>query len=295
MSNNAKYSLLLILQSLLWGVGNPVMKIAMFTMPPLWCLFFRFALACLIFALVFHRKLREQFEMRHLKGCLLVGVSFAAAYIFAAFSLQLTMATISGFLMGLAVMFVPFIAWVLFHRRPRPAAFLAIAVTAVGMYLLCGGGDLRFGWGEVLAILSSFCSAMMFTTTERYVKEVGPELLCVTQTGVAALIALALALALEELDLAAVSLPSWLAVLYMSLMATCVACFIQNRALGCVRALTASFIYCLEPVFSAVASFFLLRERTGFLGLVGAALIIAGIMLANVLGAAEDRRPPAEA
>ena len=46
MSNNAKYSLLLILQSLFWGVGNPVMKIAMFTMPPLWCLFFRFALAC---------------------------------------------------------------------------------------------------------------------------------------------------------------------------------------------------------------------------------------------------------
>ena len=33
MSNNAKYSLLLILQRLFWGVGNPVMKIAMFTMP----------------------------------------------------------------------------------------------------------------------------------------------------------------------------------------------------------------------------------------------------------------------
>ncbi|MBQ6606635.1 MAG: EamA family transporter [Firmicutes bacterium] len=295
MSNNAKYSLLLILQSLFWGVGNPVMKIAMFTMPPLWCLFFRFALACLIFAVVFRRKLKQQYAPGHMKGCLLVGVSFAFAYIFAAFSLRLTMATISGFLMGLAVMFVPFIAWPLFHRPPRPAAFLAIVVTAVGMYLLCGGGDFSFGWGELLAIASSFCSALMFTTTERYVNEVGPELLSVVQTGVTALIVLVLALFMENLDLPAVSLTSWLSVLYMALMATCVACFIQNHALGSVRALTASFIYCLEPVFSAVASFFLLDEHTGLLGLIGAALIIAGIMLANVLGAAEDRRPPAEA
>lgn len=294
MSDNVKYSLLLIVQSLLWGVGNPVMKIAMFTLAPLWCLFFRFALACLIFGLVFRRKLKQQFALRHLKGCLLVGVSFAAAYIFAAFSLRLTMATISGFLMGLAVMFVPFISWALFGRKPRAAAFLAIVVTGVGMYLLCGGGELSFGWGEALAIVSSFCSALMFATTERYVNEVGPELLSVVQTGITALIVLVLALFLEELDLAAVSASGWLALLYLALLASCVCCFIQNHALGHVRALTASFIYCLEPVFSAVASFFMLRERTGLGGVIGAALIIAGIMLANILGAA-DERPPAAA
>ncbi|MBQ1343376.1 MAG: EamA family transporter [Firmicutes bacterium] len=289
MGRTARYSLLLVLQSLLWGVGNPVLKIAMFTMPPLWCLFFRFALACLIFAVVFRRRLKEQYERRHLKGCLLVGVSFAAAYIFAAFALKLTTATISGFLMGLAVMFIPFICWVLFRRPPRPAAFAAIAVTALGMYFLCGGGDLRFGWGELFSVASSFCSALMFTTTERYVNEVGPELLGVVQTGVTALIVLVLALLLEDLELAAVSAGSWLAILYMALLGTCAACFIQNYALRYVRALTASFIYCLEPVFSAVAAFFLLDEHAGLLGLVGAALIIAGIMLANVLGAAEDR------
>ena len=289
MSNNAKYSLLLILQSLFWGVGNPVLKIAMFTIPPLWCLFFRFGLACLIFVVVFYRRLKEQFALKHLKGGLLVGLSFAAAYIFAAFSLQLTEATISGFLMSLAVMFIPFVTWVLFHRRPRPAAFLAIAVTACGMYLLCGGGDLSFGWGELLAVASSFCSALMFTTTERYVNDVGPELLGVMQTGVTALIALVLALLLEDLDLAAVSGVGWLSVTYMAFLGTCATCFIQNYALRSVRALTASFIYCLEPVFSAIASFFMLGEHTGLLGLIGAALIIAGIMLANILGAAESK------
>ena len=289
MSNNAKYSLLLILQSLFWGVGNPVLKIAMFTIPPLWCLFFRFGGACLIFIAVFYRRLKEQFAFRHLKGGLLVGLSFAAAYICAAFSLQLTEATISGFLMGLAVMFIPFISWVLFRRRPRPAAFLAIAVTACGMYLLCGGGDLSFGWGELLAVASSFCSALMFTTTEHYVNDVGPELLGVMQTGVTALIALVLALLLEDLDLVAVSGVGWLSVAYMALLGTCATCFIQNYALRSVRALTASFIYCLEPVFSAIASFFMLGEHTGLLGLIGAALIICGIMLANVLGAAENK------
>ncbi|MBR5429692.1 MAG: DMT family transporter [Firmicutes bacterium] len=293
MSRNIKYSLLLVLQSLLWGVGNPVLKIGMYTMPPLWCLFFRFALACLIFAAVFRHKLKAQYDRRHIKGCLLSGASFAAAYIFAAFALRLTTATISGFLMGLAVMFIPFICWVLFHRKPRPAAFAAIAVTALGMYLLCGGGDLRFGWGELFSVASSFCSALMFTTTERYVNEVGPELLGVAQTGVTAVIVLLLALLLEELQLAAVSFHSWLAVLYMALLATCATCFIQNHALRYVRALTASFIYCLEPVFSAIAAFFLLQEHTGLMGLIGAALIIAGIILANLLGAAEDVPPAA--
>ena len=296
MNDNSRYILLLVVQSLFWGLGNPVLKIALFTLPSFWCLFLRFGVSCLLFAAVFRKKLKEQFELRHLKGCLLVSVSFAAAYMFAAFSLKRTEATISGFLMGLAVMFIPFICWVMFRRKPRPSAFLAIAVTALGMYFLCGGGQLQFGWGELFAVCSSFCSALMFTTTERYVNDVGPELLCTLQTGVAALIMLVLAVLFEDLDVAAVSAASWLSLGYMIVFATCAACIIQNNALRCVRALIASFIYCLEPVFSAFGSFILLQERIGLLGFIGACLIIAGIMLANALGAAGDKadKPTAE-
>ena len=287
-----KYTALLLLQCLVWGVGNPVLKIGMFTIPTFWCLCFRFGLAFVIFAALFGRRLVREWQPGRIKGCLIVSLCFSAAYILAAFALLLTSATISGFLMGLAVLFAPFINWIFFHKRPRPAVFIAVVVTAAGMYLLCGGGRLSFGWGELLSVLSSICSASMFVTTEHYVNDIGPELLSTVQTGVAAAITLVLALLLEDISLSAVAPSGWLAVLYMALFATCAACLIQNNCLRFVPALTATFIYCLEPVFSAIAAQVLLRESLPLLGLVGAGLIVAGILIASIVGSGEQTPLP---
>lgn len=50
-----KYIIFILLQSLLYGLGNPLTKIAFTSITPLWCLAFRFSLAFIIFAIFLER------------------------------------------------------------------------------------------------------------------------------------------------------------------------------------------------------------------------------------------------
>ena len=51
MINNShnKYIIFILLQSFLYGLGNPLTKIAFASITPLWCLAFRFGLAFSLF------------------------------------------------------------------------------------------------------------------------------------------------------------------------------------------------------------------------------------------------------
>ena len=64
MINNShnKYIIFILLQSFLYGLGNPLTKIAFASITPLWCLAFRFGLAFSLFAIFFATRLRKQLQ-----------------------------------------------------------------------------------------------------------------------------------------------------------------------------------------------------------------------------------------
>jgi drug/metabolite transporter (DMT)-like permease len=74
-----------------------------------------------------------------------------------------------------------------------------------------------------------------------------------------------------------------LAILICAILATTLALLIQNRMQKDTTAVKASLIYAMEPVFAAIFSFLLLGEVLGWLGILGGALILGG-MLSSELG-----------
>lgn len=284
MKHKAFYGSFILLECVLWGLGNPVIKIAGQAMPPFTSIALRFLLALCVFLLGFGKRVLRNLRGIRILPMLSVCIFTALAFTLGSFALMLTDAVIAGFLMGIAVLFTPFLEPLLLKTRFKWKILPLIAVVCIGMYLLCGGGSFRFGLGEVLAVLCSLSFAVMLTLSEKYIGDMDNITLSTMQCAVASLLAVACALAFEGVyDFRQMTWTGAGAVAYLALGSTCAAYILQNKAMRHIPATFASLAFCTEPVFTAVFSYFLLGETLGPTGLLGAGIILAGVMAASVV------------
>ncbi|MCI9597826.1 MAG: DMT family transporter [Firmicutes bacterium] len=283
-NNTVLYGSLILLQCLLWGIGNPVGKISLETMPPFLCMAIRYSIAFVLFLLFFYRKIRAQFRKEHIPNSIVVGLFTAASFTFSTLALKYAEATIVGFLLSLTVVFTPILSFFILRQKAGKKLIVIILIAVVGLYFLCGnGGSFSFGLGEIYALLSALTGAGMLTYSSKHVSDMGPMALSTAQSAVTAIVSLAFALIFEDFhSLAHVSAEGWWSVLYLAVACTCVAYSLQNIALSRVSATFVSLAFCTEPIFTVIASFFLLGERLSLIGFIGAALIVVGIVLASL-------------
>lgn len=83
-------------------------------------------------------------------------------------------------------------------------------------------------------------------------------------------------------------LEDWLVIFYLAIFCTLAGYLLQNFALGTISAATVSVIQCAYPVMTAIFSYFMIGERIGFAGIIGAVIIIACVVGENILLAKEN-------
>ena len=279
MNKQWLYSGFIVLECMLWGVGNTVTKIGLASLGPFSCLALRFFLAWLLFGIFFFRRLAA--HKADIKQCLAVSVVTALAFIASTLALKITAATTAGLLMALSVVFTPFLDF-LVHKRPPGKRMPGVVVLVVGgMYLLCGfDAGARFGTGELLALLSALCLAVTLTLSAISVQTVDPVVLSSVQAGMTAVLSLVPALWLENVHTLTGASPSaWLSVSYLAVGCTLVAYLLQNAALTHVSPVFVSVTFCAEPVFTALSAYVALGEQLTLIGYIGAFLILTGILV----------------
>ena len=271
------YVACVVLQTVIFGSGNAITKMAYESITPMWCLAIRFGLAALVFAIFFGPRI-----VRQLKGAR-IGAWMPAALCMALAYLDLTTATNVGFLVALPVVFAPLLSC-LVNRRRYPLAFLPFqAAVVVGLYLLCSnGGAPSFGLGEILALLSSVALAGALVFGERGLEQLDATTVAGTQIVASFVVALACALVFEPpVNVAAVQPVAWGTIAFLALLSTCLTFMLQNVALTELPSSTVSLLLTGEPVFTAAFSFMLLGEALSAAGMAGAVVIVASVVAAT--------------
>lgn len=279
------YGSLLLLECLFWGVGNPVMKIGLDVIPPLFCLAVRYLLAFLLFLPFFAKRVINNMTRKQLVPYLIISAFTAASFITCAFALIYTTATTTGFLMSTAVIFTPFFSYFVLKQKIDKKHALPIVIVTVGLYLLCSGnGGFTFGLGEVFALLCAIAGACMLVFSSKYLQDNDPFTVTVMQTGFTGLFCIIFALIFEDIpSLGSVPLLGWGVIIYLAVGCTCIAYLLQNISLRKVPATYVAMAFCSEPIFTAIASYFLLGEVLSLKGLAGAALIMVSIIMASLM------------
>lgn len=288
-NNKFRYIACILLQSVVYGFGNPLTKIAFESISPFWCLTIRFTFAFLVFLLFFRKRILSVLRTVSPKVYAPTGLCMAVAYISCNLALNWTSATNVGFLMSLPVIFAPILESIVLKQKYKLIHIPVQIAVIVGLYLLCcNGSTFVFGKGEIAALITSVSVAGGLVFGEQSLKQMDAVTVSAIQSGITAIISLLCALIFENVGvLPHVALAAWGVVLYLALTCSCLAFVLQNTALSHLSSGTVSMLQCTQPILTAIISFLLIGEKLGPQGLLGAAIIIICILVENI----QDRYP----
>jgi drug/metabolite transporter (DMT)-like permease len=212
---------------------------------------------------------------------------FVAAWLQQA-GLRTATVTNTGFLTALYVVIVPFVAWGWSGRVPSPIVWPAVALSALGTWLLGGGTFAALSSGDRLVALSAIFWAIHVVVTGRASPWRRPIAYTAIQFAVVAALAACGAALLEE------TTPAGLAgaavdIAYVGLLSSALTFTILTVALQHTPPSEAAVIVSLETVFAALAAYLVLGERLAVIGWAGAALILSAVLLLQI-GAALSQR-----
>lgn len=277
------YASFIILQGLIFGIGNPIVKFAYESITPIWCLTIRFTIASLIFAIFFGKQTARELKENHSLHWLLTALCTATAYITCNVALNLTSATSVGFLMSLPIVFTPPLSYIVLKRKIRKN-FIPVPILAViGLYLISmNTGTFHLGTGEILSLICSLAMAGALVWGENSLNNFSPATVSFLQMGVTAIAGFVCALFLEPIPvLSAVEPKAWYIILYLAIFSSCVCYILQNVALAHISAAVVALTQCSEPIFTAIFAFFLLNERLSLFGIFGVILLLICIVYGN--------------
>ncbi|MGH7490046.1 MAG: DMT family transporter, partial [bacterium] len=160
----------LLFAAAVWGLAFVFQKSAMDHIGPLAFIAARGAIAALALAPLALREHRRQKAGLN-RGFLTIAISGGAAFFVAAWlqqaGIRTATVTNTGFLTALYVVITPFIAWGWSGKVPSPIVWPAVALSAVGTWLLGGGTFGAFSQGDLLVALSAFFWAAHVVITGR--------------------------------------------------------------------------------------------------------------------------------
>ncbi len=286
-------NILLLLAGAMWGMGFVAQSTAMDAIGPFLFIGLRFAIACismLPFAIWESRVSPARLASRDWRNFGLIGLLLLIGMAAQQIGLLTTTVTNAGFLTGLYVVMVPFLVVLLFRQWPHRVVWPSTLSALAGIWLLSGAGEVSLQPGDWLTILCALFWALQVIMIARSAAHTGrPVTLAVTQFGITAVLALAIALVFEPFDLSAIrsALPE---ILYAGIFSGGIAFTLQVVGQRYTTAPQAAIFMSTEAVFAALFGALFLGERLPSTGLAGCALIFAAILAVEIVPALRPAR-----
>lgn len=283
---NLKYILFILIQSLIYGFGNPLTKTAYETITPLWLIALRFTISTVLFLPVFRKQIFADTGWLKSAAWLPSALCCAGAYITCNIALNITTATNVGFIMSMPVLFAPLLQSLVLRRKYQIRKLPVQLVAIGGLFLLCcNGGLFAFGPGEALAVLDALCLAGVLVFTEKALdSNMNVFQITVTQMGVTMIISIILAFVFDNTNvIAGTDIRAWLVIFYLAVVCTIGGYLLQNVAVTRLSSSAVAMLQCTQPILTAFASFLLLGETLTGTGLAGGGIIIAALIADSLI------------
>lgn len=269
-----------------WGGTFVTVKDAVARYPYLYTfLAFRFAIAVVAFAVVMPSAVRLMTRKTFAVG-LLAGLFLTGGYVFQTWGLQDTSASKAAFITGMFVVMTPVMQAVLLRRPPARMTVLGIVLAVAGLWLLSGGDAGGWNVGDTRVLLCALAYSAHMIVLGGPGRDHDARPFTLVQLATVAVVCGAVSLATERPVALPADLPVWGALLFTGVLASAAAFAVQTYAQRFISPSKTALILITEPVFGGVFGY-LAGERLGVGGLVGSALILAGMVVAEVVGGRE--------
>lgn len=271
---------LLILITLFWGGTFLAVQYAMTLSEPLFFVGLRFATAALVMGLLSIKSF-SSLTLLEFKAGVVIGIAIAVGYSLQTWGLQTIPSSKSAFITAMYVPLVPLLQWICLRRMPGLMSWIGVVLAFAGLLLLAGpeGTGLTLGTGEIITLIGAVAIAAEIILISAFAGRVDIKRVTVVQLATASIIAFATMIPAGE------SLPPLshqLAIVALGLgVFSAIIQVTMNWAQRSVSPTRAMLIYTGEPVWAGVFGR-MAGERLPVLALVGAALIVLGVLVSEL-------------
>jgi len=292
VSRSLKAHILLVLVTFVWGATFVQIKDALRDISPFMFNAVRMTLAAAALLLIY-RKQVIQMSRGALVNAAMVGGFLWLGYEFQTSGLALTTPSKSAFITGFSVMLVPVFLVLVFGKRVNLVTIAGVAVSFLGLYLMTvpageGTSLASINRGDLLTVVSAVFFALQIITMGRAMQHHRFEAVSTLQIAIAAGLMLIIAPLAEHVRVIW-SARVIAAILVTGLLGTAAAFSIQAWAQQFIPPTHTALIFLLEPVFAWITSF-VFGERLGWRAGLGAVLILAGIVTAELISPSAEMK-----
>lgn len=294
INSQLKGSLYLVAAAVVWGMAFSAQSNAMKYIQPFTFVFLRSAITCLVLALAQplfarlpgYRAAQDGMPSAraHLRAGALIGLFLVLATIFQQIGLVYTTPAKSGFVTALYIVIVPLMGLLLGRRVPL-TVWIALALSLIGLVLLCVQRDLSVNIGDLFTLGSAFMFSCQIMLLGRYAPRMDAIKLSAIQFGTAAVVSGIVAFGFEtpRMDGIMACIGS---ILYVAVFSGAVGYTLQVVGQKYADPTLASLLMCLESVFAALGGWLILGQTLLPRELLGCALMLT----ASVVAQLPDRR-----
>jgi drug/metabolite transporter (DMT)-like permease len=277
--------------ALIWGATFVIVKGALADASVFAFIAVRFTLAAVLMAILLRRSLRG-LNLRTVWAGAQIGFFLFGGFAFQTAGLKYTTPSKAAFITGSCVVFVPILLGVFGRRRITAWIWAGALAALVGLYLLTVPleGLTSLNRGDLFVLVCALMFALHFIVLGEYAGRFSVGALSFLQVATTASLAI---ISVPVLAAFGWETPRFVftenlafAILGTAIGATVICFSLQTWAQQYASPAHTALLVSLEPIFAAITSWLVAREHFGARMLIGAALIFAGILLAELKGPA---------
>ncbi|MGH7592286.1 MAG: DMT family transporter [Gemmatimonadales bacterium] len=280
----------LALAGVIWGASFVLGKVALLELSVAHLMLYRFTFASIGFLplLWFHRPALDRGDWALVVVAAAIGVPVQFLMQFE--GLARTTASHAALMIGTAPVLVAVAAFLLFHERLRPSAWVALGASTLGVALIVmrtadtattPGAQPTIA-GDMLVLMSMFAAVVWILISKRLMTRHSPVVVSGLITVTGTLMLAVWVMARDGLPPTTLRTGTWLATLALGLIATTCTTLLWNWGLAHTDAGKAGAFINLEPVIGAILGVWLLHESLGPHAVIGGALIVAGALFVGL-------------
>lgn len=270
----------LLSATILWGAGFLAVDLALTAFTPMQIMAVRFFLASIIMFFAARKSLQSVLKQEVIAG-VIMGLCLFLAFTLQTIGLKFSTLSNNAFLTATNVVFVPFLVWGAYKKRPALREFTGMILAMAGAGFLTLTKDFTIGIGDTLSLAGAFFACQVFFTG-KYAPHYRTDILSFVQITTAFV-------------LSCISLPftggmagivwgknALLSILYLGIVSTAITYFLQTSSQRYVKQVQAVIILSLEAVFATLFSVLLIHEKLSFRVLCGALLILSAVFISEL-------------
>jgi drug/metabolite transporter (DMT)-like permease len=281
-----KAELFLFLVTFIWGGTFLFTKIGLDYCPPSLYIIFRFMIAFTISFVVFGKHLKGMNRETVIHG-LILGLLFGGGFILQTYGLKFTTVTKSAFITGLAVPLTPFAYWLVEKKSTKFWQKLGVIFATMGLWIFTKPDINNINLGDFLTLLSTFFWAFyitymdVFTRGKTEFKET-VQLVMLQFVGASAISLLSFFFLEYDTLNVIFNKDLIISLAYNGILASFLLTFIHTGVQRYTTPVKAALIFSMEPVIASFFAMIFLAEVLNQREYLGAAVLLLGILIAEV-------------